>query len=46
MASGKGASRWLVLTRLSTLWLMLPTNTMDALALMDSRPRLNEPLAM
>ena len=46
MASGKGASRWLVLTRVSTGWLMLPTNTMLADAWMASRPRAKDPEAM
>ena len=30
MAPGKGASRWLVLTNVSTGWLILPTKTIDA----------------
>ena len=46
IASGNGASRWLVLTRVSTGWLMLPTNTILAEACIASRPRAKEPDAM
>ena len=43
MASGNGARRWLVLTNVSTGWLMLPTKTIDASAFTWSRPRANDP---
>ena len=43
MVSEKGASRWLVFTSVSTDWFMLPMKTMDADALMEPRPRTNDP---